>query len=400
MKNPHTHWALSPVGILVIAALLRIAFLLTKKDQPAFGDTAEYEAMALQMLGLADSTGSPRAPAYPALMAVGYKFWGVHNYTAVRWLQIPISLGIVELVRRIGEHVGGRKVGVMSAWLTALAPTLIFTSSMLYPTALYTLCVVGITLAALQLDSNPRPLTAVQLGLWSALGFLTDTVVFAPLAALALWFAWRSRGKFPVLLRTAGVFAATVLLVVLPIKSVGRTPGGKDQVFVAKSQYVLHYARTDSSVSQNRWIQLPPGESGSPMPLKAFAGHELALLQSQTIAYVHDVVFEFLHFFAPMPDRIQSKNEYNKPWVLWIGAIYFTPVLLFSLLGLARGSAPGAQRLALALVVLATAGFYSLFFSQTRYRIPVEPQILILTAMGVLSLLRTTGASRPGDPQR
>ena len=38
-------------------------------------------------------------------------------------------------------------------------------------------------------------------------------------------------------------------------------------------------------------------------------------------------------------------------------------------------------------IVLATAAFYSLFFTQTRYRIPVEPQITLLAALGALRLI-------------
>ena len=37
----------------------------------------------------------------------------------------------------------------------------------------------------------------------------------------------------------------------------------------------------------------------------------------------------------------------------------------------------------LAGVVLATAIFYSFFFTQTRYRIPVEPQLVVLAALGM-----------------
>lgn len=385
-------WVWSPVGILVIGALLRIAFLLTKKGQPAFGDTAEYEAVAMQMLGLGDGSSAPREPAFPALMALGFKLGGTHNYTVVRWLQLPIAIVLIELVRRIGERVGGRNVGLLAALGTALAPTLVFTSSMLYPTALYTLCVAGVTLAVLALDQKPRASMALQLGLWCALGFLTDTVIIAPIGALALWFLWRRRRDLPAVFRVGSVLLATVLVVLLPIKLLGRSASDRSAVFIAKGQSVLHYARTDSTVGADRWIELPTNEPATPLPIGEFIGHEFRLLRDQPVAYLHDVGFEFAHFFAPLPDRIQTRNQYNRPWILWVGAIYFVPVLLFALIGLLRSKVDWSGRLALAAVVLATGTFYAFFFSQTRYRIPVEPQMLVLAALGLMTFVKSEKA--------
>ena len=34
-------------------------------------------------------------------------------------------------------------------------------------------------------------------------------------------------------------------------------------------------------------------------------------------------------------------------------------------------------------MVLATAAFYSFFFTQTRYRIPVESHLVVLAALGI-----------------
>ncbi len=389
-------WVWSPVGILVIGALLRIAFLLTKRgQQPAFGDTAEYEAIAMQMLGLGDGGSAPRAPAFPALMALGFKLGGTHNYSAVRWLQMPIAILLIEMVRHIGERVGGRNLGLLAALGTAIAPTLVFTSSMLYPTALYTLCVAGVTLAALELDAKPRASMALQLGLWCALGLLTDTVIIAPIGALALWFLWRHRRDLPAVFRVGSVLLATVLVVLLPIRMLGRSASDRPAVFIAKGQSVLHYARTDSTVGADRWIELPADEIATPLPLGRFIGHELHLLREQPVAYVHDVGLEFAHFFAPLPDRIQTRNQYNQPWILWVGALYFAPVLLFSIIGFWRSRAEWSNRIALAAVVLATGVFYAFFFSQTRYRIPVEPEILVLAALGVMTFVKSEQARVP-----
>ncbi len=384
------------MGIVLLGAVLRIAFLLTKSNSPAFGDTAEYEAVAMQFLGLHGGPALPRPPAYPALMALGFLLGGVKNYMAVRWLQLPFSIVLVELVRRIAARLGGPRAGVIAALVAAVAPTLVFVSSMLYPTSLYTFLLAAITLAALALEACPRLRTAVVLGLLIVAALLTDTVVIAPLAAVGLWLAFRSRVRGTGLVRALGAVVATLVLVLLPYQAFGRMQGGQSRVFIAKGQWVLQYARTDTSVNQHRWVRLPAGEGAELRPMPEFLRHEALLVRQQPVAYLHDVGFEFVHFFAPMPDRIQTRNIYNQPFVLLLGAIYFTPILIFCVLGLFQGNGRRDQRLMLAGAILATASFYAFFFSQTRYRIPVEPQMIVLAALGAEYLLnlRTRKASR------
>ena len=71
------------------------------------------------------------------------------------------------------------------------------------------------------------------------------------------------------------------------------------------------------------------------------------------------------------------------PLVLVTGAIWFVPVLGLALLALRSRRVRRRDLLLLWGVVLATDLLYSVFFTQTRYRIPVEPQLVILAAMGL-----------------
>ncbi|MEO5987852.1 MAG: glycosyltransferase family 39 protein [Candidatus Eisenbacteria bacterium] len=377
--------------------MLRIAFLLTKRNTPSFGDTAEYEAVAMHFLGLASGPTLPRAPAYPALMALGFLIGGVKNYMAIRWLQLPLGIALVELVRRIATHVAGPRAGIIAGLAAAVAPTLVFVSSMLYPTSLYTFLLAAITLAALRLEARPRLLTGALLGLLIVLGLLTDTVLIAPLVAIGLWLLLRTRVRGADLARALGAALVTILLILLPYRMIGQQQGNRSQVFIAKGQWVLHYARTDSSVNQYRKVRLPLGEKPDPRPLPEFLHHEAQLAIEQPAAYLYDIGFEFGHFFAPMPDRIQTRNMYNQPNVLLLGAIYFTPVLLLSFIGLFQVDARRDQRILLAGIICATAGFYACFFSQTRYRIPIEPQMLVLAALAVNSLWKPGQTRRVGE---
>ncbi len=378
----------SPFAILAIAALLRLAFLIVLGNRTYWADTLEYEKAAMQfLLGHGPEGGTPRAPLYPLLMALGFKLGGVANYQAIRIIQLILSLLLIHLTGVLAKRTAGPDVQRLTMVAMSVSPTLVFTSNMLYPTVLYSLLLLSVTLTAWRLVDRPTKMDAALLGAGLTLGWLTDQVFIAPAFAVLLWLGWHVRRVGAPLAR-AIVLALVVSgsLAVPYLRWQQEAYGGK-AVFMQKAQYVLHWSRSDSLMASSRQVQLPPNHAFRPLGAREFVDQESALLRTQPLAYVHDVAFEFLHFFAPMPDRVQTQNRFNRGPVLGLGAAYTGPLLLLALFGALRGRAAVRHRLLFALVVLTTAAFYSLFFSQTRYRIPVEPQICLLAALGVARLL-------------
>ncbi|MEO5988377.1 MAG: hypothetical protein ABIU54_14285, partial [Candidatus Eisenbacteria bacterium] len=258
---------------------------------------------------------------------------------------------------------------------------------MLYPTTIYSLILVSATLCAWELADRPNLRSGVLLGLGVGAGWLTDQVFIAPAAAMLLWLILGlQRVGIPLARGILAALVVTAAIAVPYLRWLRETSDGK-AVFMQKAQYVLYWSRSDSLMATTRQVRM----SGA-MPFRALAAGEFIqrereLIRDQPAAYAHDVAFEFLHFMAPMPDRVQTKNRFNRGPVLWLGALYFTPVLLLSILGLLTGRVPLRDRMLAAVVVLATAAFYSLFFTQTRYRIPVEPQFCLLAALGLMRLV-------------
>lgn len=377
----------SPVTWIIVGTLARFAFILSMGDRVYFGDTAEYEAFALRLLdGLGPSSSSPRAPLFPLEMTAGFALGGRGNYFAVRLIQLAIAAALQYAVMRIAARMGGRAAGAIAGMILAFAPTLVFSTGMLYPTLLYAALLFGVTAAALSLEKRFRIPVAGAMGLCAALAYLTDPVVLAPVGALLVWLGVTMRHRAREFASALAAFAIIAAIVLVPYMSWQRAAYGGKAVFMQKAQYVLHYSRTDSTVSRDRQVKLPYDTPYVPRATGDFVKHEWQVFRAQPAAYAHDVIWEFVHFFRPLPDRIQTRNLYNRGPVLMLGAIYFTPVLALAILGLALGAAPARKRWALAIVVLATGAFYALFFTQTRYRIPVEPMLIILAALGTLRL--------------
>jgi hypothetical protein len=373
----------SPWGWIALGTLLRLAHIVSLGNRYYFGDTIEYEAAALRILhGIGLDQASPRAPLYPLFMALSFWVGGEGNYLVTRLLKLVLAVGLMIVVTRLATRFGGRAAGTVAAMGIALAPTVVFVSGLLYPTTLYMLLLAAFTLAAWDLAERPTGKRGTALGVLFALGWLTDQVFLAPAGAVSLWLLFRLPRLGAPLARAMAVGAIVAAAVALPyLLTLQRS--GADRAFMMKAQSVLYAARTDPVLAHERWVHYPKGAPFVALSPQAFLRQEGALFTHAPMAYVHDWVWEFLHFFRPVPDRVQSENRFTQPIVLYLGGLYFLALLTLSVLGLGFGTGPRDGRLLLAAVVLATAVFYSFFFTQARYRIPIEPQMVVLAALGV-----------------
>ncbi len=388
----------SPLALVLLAVTIRLAFVISMGDKVYFADTAEYEAAAIRLLdGAGPGESTPRAPLFPAEMALGFLLGGRGNYFAVRMIQLALAALLSLLAMRIAGRLGGRSAATITGVVIAFAPTLVFSTGMLYPTLLYSTLLTGAVATALAADDEARSARGLLLGALLALAYLTDPVALAPAGVLLGWLAFQGRGRAFAIVKVLAAALLAMAAVLGPVTAWQKAASGGKTVFMQKAQYVLHYSRTDSTLAGNRWVRLEADPDYRPLATGEFLRQEWALLSGRPVAYVHDVAAEFLHFFQPLPDRIQTKNQYSRGPVLMLGAVYFLPVLLLAILGLLRGAGEGRRRLALALVVLATAAFYSLFFTQTRYRIPVEPALIVLAALGFARALPPVARALDGD---
>ncbi|MCE9627847.1 MAG: glycosyltransferase family 39 protein [Candidatus Eisenbacteria bacterium] len=391
----------SPWTWIVVGTVLRLLHILSLGNRYYFGDTVEYEAAALRLLhGMGVDQASPRAPLYPMFMAFSFWIGGEGNFYVTRLLKLFLAVGLMIVTTRLAHRLAGRTAATLTAFGMAVAPTVVFVSGLLYPTTLYMLLLASFTLVAWRLGEQPRTRDGLWLGALFALGWLTDQVFLAPSGAIGLWLIWRLRVHGAALARTLAIAAITAAAVAMPYMLMLQHQG-TDRVFMRKAQTVLHSARTDAILSRERWVRFPADAPFVPLSPHQFVLREGRLLAHQPVSYIHDWVWEFLHFFRPVPDRVQAENRFTQPIVLYAGGLYFLALLTLSILGLGFGAGPKRGRVLLAVAVLATATFYSFFFTQARYRIPIEPQLIVLAALGVQQAFPRLSALLSGeDPPR
>src|SRR5262245_16072088 len=373
----------SPWGWIGLGTLVRLVHSLLLGNKYYFGDTVEYEAAALRFLhGIGLDASTPRAPLYPLMLTLSFWVGGEGQFLVARLFTLVLGVALMVVTSRLAARFGGRPAAIVAAAGVALSPTIAFVTGLLYPTTLYMLLLLAFTLVAWDITERPTLARGALLGALLALGWLTDQVFLAPALAIAGWLLWRRRQPLTPYVRALAMAAIVSLALALPYVRLLHNAGG-DGAFMRKAQTVLYSARTDPVLSTNRWLRIPPETPFKAYSPSAFVRNECQLFVHAPLAYVHDWLWEFIHFFRPVADRLQSQNRYTQWLILLLGGAHFVALLTLAFLGFGFGLGPRSGRLLLALVVLSTAMFYSFFFTQTRYRIPIESHLVVLAALGV-----------------
>jgi hypothetical protein len=194
-------------AMLPLAAGLGLRLWMFKNFSEVNGDSLIYGGLAKNLLlhgryALTVASGETystliRLPGYPLFLALCFRVFGMENYAAAAWVQIPLELLgcllLADFVRRIAPPAQKRVAALATLWLAALCPF----------TAIY---------AAKPL-SEALTLFVLALALWSAGRFRTR-----PGWGGALWFTFAV--SFAALLRPDGALVAVALapalLVALP----------------------------------------------------------------------------------------------------------------------------------------------------------------------------------------
>jgi hypothetical protein len=372
--------------VLVVALALRLGLIINMGDQHHFKDTLQYDLSARSILhGSGPDYSVPRAALYPAFMALAYTWGGEGNFRAVRWLQLPLGVLLVALCGMLAYRMAGVRAGRIALMVSALSPMFVFATGLLYPTTLYACLLIGAVLLTWDIAQRPRVLSAVAVGLLLVLDWLADPIAMVPAAALLAWLVWSVRHGGARARLAAGVACGVALLGVAAWVRLSESRVGGSGVNLTKAQYVMHMARNDSTYNQGRRIRdTGPFRSTS---MGGVVRRELQLLRARPVDYLHDWSREFAHFFSPWPDRITSVNSYTRPGVRMLSVVYLLPILLLAAIGLVRGPAPANARSLLLVPIFSTAFIYAFFITQARYRVPVEPYLIVLAAIGLTSLL-------------
>ena len=377
-----SNWCRTLLFIFILALLTRGAFISTQQDGFYFPDSTIYSGAAVNLLKTGDLGASyVRAPGYPVFLAALYAFFG-ESILAVRIVESFMGAFLAIIIAVIGRRAGGEVVGALAGIIWSIYPLAVFIAGLVYPTGLATTflaCGLWCALPASKQEFSAKRIFFA--GLFFGFAAVTIPVVLLTIVVLAVWVLyWARHSRF---------LLASLLLLgsALPLAP-----------WTARS-FVVHGQAIAIRPSVDRHLpRIRTGESNDP------DDKIRAILQSPDL-YLVNFGKEFLRFWELYPDRIKmSQTGYRENWhekdsrvvsstiyspnllINIISILTIGPVFLFALLGAATMWLRRERRRDLSLFLMTIFSFAvgcSLFVGRLRYRIPVEPYIIILSAYGL-----------------
>ena len=195
--------------ILLLALLVRVAFVVACPQAPVVHDAAGYDADALR-LAAGETAAMTKGPIYPMFLAVIYGLFG-HAQTVARIVQTLISTLSVWLIYLLADRVFHRQAAEVAAMIAAVYPAFISYAGWLLTETLSVFLLVAFTFLLVRAMGRPG------VWAWAAAGFVggitalhrEELLVIVVLSGLTAWW-WRSGA------RRIGVFAFALGLTIFP----------------------------------------------------------------------------------------------------------------------------------------------------------------------------------------
>lgn len=330
-------------------------------------------------------------PVYPLLVAGVFRLFGVYtflSYVAAVLLNVLFSTLVCVPVFFVGKRIGGAGMAAGAAWLWAVFPNAIVFTVSIWDVSLSALLVAAILWTTLLLSTS-RDLRA-----WLGYGFLwgftlmTNAALVSLLPFLLGWLAYRTR-------RLARPVLAAGIALLCCVPWTVRNYAIFHAFIPLRSVMGLQLWMGNNEQTQGHW-------AGALHPIDNSAERE-KYVQLGEVAYMEEKKREALRFILADPWR-EAGLIANRFVVFWSGgsqhpidefrksrSIGFRGILLFNVLA-AIGALAGILwpcwdgngyefPAAIFPIFYPLAAYLTL--ASARYRLPIDPIVLLLTAVAI-----------------
>ena len=422
MKKRIAHLATSLWVIAVFGAILRILFFedyVRQNSHHALGilpflfECGNIAVSVAQGHGFSSpfrvATG-PTAwmtPVYPLFLAGIFRVFGIYafrSFLAAALANIAfVTLAIIPLYYA-GTKIGGRELGAGAAWLWAIFPNaILMTFETMWEACLSALFVASILWATLRLERSSRKRDWCIYGLLWGVALMTNPVLASLLPLLLGWLAYRRwRAARPAAWRTAigrpALAIAVTILCCVP--------------WTIRNYAVFHRFVPFSSVLG---LQLWLGNNPQAKPIWRARLHPIndaaeraTYARMGEIAYMNAKFRLATNYMLSHPGRT-AYLAWRRFLAIWSGGTpyplrdflrnrspWFRFVLLFNLLaGIAAAAGivllfkrRSAYAFPLAVFPVVFPWAYYLTLALPRYRLPIDPVVMLLAAVTVGAMFR------------
>lgn len=351
------------------------------------------------------------APVYPFLLATLFKLFGIYTlrslFVAVL-LNILFSASACVPIFFAGRRIAGPGVASAAAWLWALFPNaVIIPFEWIWDTSLSALLAATLLWATLVLAESSQTRAWGLYGVLCGFALLTNPALGLLLPVLLPWAAWRNPARDPGRLTNLLLAAGIAALCCVPWtvrnyaqfhKLIPLRSNFAFELYIGNNEnYDDAHRFRPGAVTQDREIlrYLRMGET-------AFMDEErrkaLAFITANPRIELRLIALRFVEFWMGTPTPLATFRETPSLLLralLWCNYLAPFGALLGIAVLLARKSPYAVPLIAFPLVFPL---LYYLTHTSLRYRHPIDPVVLLLTAIAILGVRRLAAGFSSARP--
>lgn len=405
-----------PLFIFLFALVLRLIFILTLESKYYWPDEIYYDSLARRVVS-GEGYGSwvARGPLYAFFLAGIYQI--IHpGFLVVRFLQAFLDSGSALLLLYLGSWFFNKKTGFIAGILYAIYPYFIYLSGMLASEPLYLfLTFLSLTFYVFFRKTNQRRYLAL-FGVGLGLSALCRPVALIYIFPFMLWIGFISFPKRSIV-KNSAIFILFVFLPILPWTARNYVVHGDFLLISAGSGLNLYLGNGPDPVFKadrvpdeinNIMLTIPFDDPPSLEPFYTeearqfrrerpnlpnvvdFSIERDALLREKALSYILANPLNFLRnylkklflFWSPMKETM-SKNEFTTLTTDIVGIVSFLGIFIPFLFGVLFSVRDWRKLCPLYFMIFAMNLGIALLTTTVRYRIVVDPYLILFAAFGI-----------------
>lgn len=413
-------------ALLVAGALVRLGlWWWWQQNTTLTGDEVDYDGIATRLVEqhqYVSSNGEPnslRPPLYPAMVASIYTVAGLHNFSAVRLVQVLISLLTVVQVYRLGLVVASQSVALLAAAIFCFYPPVLGFNNLILTETLFTFFFLSTAVSTSRFVAGGNSRDMVMAAVWCGLGALTRSALFFYAPILAVYVLVFARAPVTRRLLATGLFIVVFAVILAPwtirntrLQKTFTTVdcmGGRN-LMMGNYEYTP-MERTWATIDihgEHAWYTVLAKEHPNFAELtqgqrdKAAMRYGLEYIKAHPWLTLQRDIRKFFHFWQLERTLIAGAKAGRfgpipKPLFLVGTAVLFAAQALLFIAAIYGGFLLAPERRyhwLLLLMMALLCAMHSLIFGHSRYHLPLIPLIAIYAAIALLGYRDILGRRR------
>jgi len=410
------HWLI--ISLFSLALLLRILHIYFIIPNPFFnhpvGDEKEHYEWALKIIDgdlfSVHKGAFFRSPGYPYFLALLLFITG-KNLFLVRILQAIIGSFSVILIYLIAEKKFGKKVSMLSGFISACYPLFVYYNAMLLDTTFYIFLVLLVLFFSLKIEEKKTRLWVFLAGLFMALNCIIrpNLLIFIPFhivwIASVLVMPAGCRHLYSDLIRKWKFVAVSIIIYLIPIFVIISSitlrnyhlekdfyliaTNGDLNFYLANNPDKVFTLNLRPGLEWEMFLQTPYlelGENISKKEVQLFWRKKyLEYIKQSPFIFLLDKLVNLYNFFDGYEYReIQMYDYYFKQSPILKIPISFYIISPLSLIGIAFAIRKFRENSLLILFVGVFTFSVILFSVYSRYRLPVVPVLIMFASYTII----------------